>query len=72
MKKYIFCNYFRDRDPERAREYLTCVYRNLNLSWVDAVYIFVEDPDHAECTHKGEQVRAVKRSQFVRGALARG
>ena len=48
MKKYIFCNYFRDRDPERAREYLTCVYRNLNLSWVDAVYIFVEDPDHAE------------------------
>jgi hypothetical protein len=48
MKKYIFCNYYRDPNPDRAREYLTCVNHNLSLSWVDAVYIYVENHEHVD------------------------
>lgn len=62
MKKYIFCNYFRDRNPDRCREYLTCIYQNLSLSWVDAVYIYVEDPEHSDdITHPKARFKLLDR-----------
>lgn len=62
MKKYVFCNYFRDSNQERAKEYLACVYANLNLNWVEAVYIFLEDPEHeADISHPKARFKLLER-----------
>jgi hypothetical protein len=46
MKKYIYINYYRDRDPARRAENLQCVMGNLSLPWLDGMIIFLDDPDH--------------------------
>ena len=47
MKKYIYVNYYRDRDPARQAENLQCVSSNLELPWLDGMIIFVENAEHA-------------------------
>lgn len=48
MKKYLFINYFSDKDEERKKEYLFCLQKNLELKFLDKIFIFVEDE---ECKH---------------------
>ena len=45
MKKYIFINYFSDPDPIRRAEYLYCVEQNVSRSFIDKVFIFVENEE---------------------------
>jgi hypothetical protein len=47
MKKYIYVNYYRDRNPARLAELLRCVNSNLSLPWLDGMIIFLDDPEHA-------------------------
>lgn len=42
MKKYIIINYYRDNNPERKKELLYCVQKNLNLSFIYKVIVFFE------------------------------
>lgn len=43
MKKYILINYYSDKNEERKKEYLYCIQKNLELSFIDKIYIFVEN-----------------------------
>ena len=47
MKKYIYVNYYRDRDAARQAENLQCVSSNLELPWLDGMIIFVDNAEHA-------------------------
>lgn len=48
MKKYIYINYFRDSNPERKAEYLTCINNNLSLDFIDGLVVFLEKPEHGQ------------------------
>ena len=41
MKKNLFINYYDEKDFERKKEYLFCVQKNLNLKFIDRVFIFM-------------------------------
>lgn len=41
MKKNLFLNYYDEKDIERKKEYLFCIQKNLNLNYIDNVYIFL-------------------------------
>jgi len=45
MKKYIFINYYSDKNLERKKEYLYCVQKNVEPEFIDKIFIFVEDPN---------------------------
>jgi hypothetical protein len=45
MKKYIFLNYFSDKDPARREEYVYCVKQNLACNFIDKVFIFVQNEE---------------------------
>ena len=47
MKRYIYVNYYSDRDPARRAENLQCVHGNLQLPWLERMFVFVDQPDHA-------------------------
>lgn len=47
MKKYLYFNYFRDKNPGRHAEYSLCVKQNFEHQWIDGYKIFLEDQDHA-------------------------
>ena len=41
MKKNLFINYYDEKDFERKKEYLFCIQKNLNLKFIDRVFIFM-------------------------------
>lgn len=62
MKTYIFCNYYRDRNPKRTEELLTCIHRNLNLSFVDSIFIYIEHPELTDdITHDKARFKLIDR-----------
>jgi hypothetical protein len=46
MKKYILLNYYRDYDEQRKKEYLFCLKKNVNLKFIDKLFIFIENDDY--------------------------
>jgi len=47
VKKYLYFNYFREKDPARGAEYRLCLEKNLAHVWIDGYKVFLENPDHA-------------------------
>jgi hypothetical protein len=43
MNKYIVTNYYSDTNPERREELLFCVQKNLNLSFITNVIVFLDN-----------------------------
>lgn len=43
MKLSLMVGFYRDPDPNRMRELLTCLERNLNNALIDEVHVLVED-----------------------------
>lgn len=41
MRKYIFINYYEEQNKERKDEYLFCIQKNLNLKFIDKVFIYI-------------------------------
>lgn len=67
MKKYIYINYFSDKNPGRREEYLTCIRKNLSLDFIDGMIIFLEDFDHQidlPEDHKIQCVEQARRMEF--------
>ena len=60
MTRNIYINYFRDRDPHRRAEYLECVTNNLCLPWLTHMWIFLDDPDHAQDLPQDPRIRLVE------------
>ena len=46
MKKYIYINYFRDKNPARREEYLTAIQSNISLDFIDGMIVFLENETH--------------------------
>lgn len=42
MKKYLITNYYSDQNPERKKELLFCLQKNLDLNFIDNIIIFLE------------------------------
>lgn len=52
MKKYLITNYYSDKNPERRKELLYCVQKNLELNFIDNLIIFIEkESDKADLTN---------------------
>lgn len=67
----LYINYFRDENPLRRREYLTCLEHNLSQPWLDHVVIMLERasdlvdlPDHPRAS-----VRDLGRRMTFRDAM---
>jgi hypothetical protein len=56
MKKYIFINYFSDKDPTRREEYIYCVKQNLACDFIDKVFIFVENESCKQDLPQSEKI----------------
>ncbi len=41
MNKNLFLNYYEEKDYERKKEYLFCIQKNLNLIYIDNIFIFL-------------------------------
>ena len=48
MKRYIYCNYYSDKDPARREENLRCVAHNLSLPWLTGMVIFLDQEHHKQ------------------------
>lgn len=68
MKKYIFINYFSDKNEERKKEYLYCVQKNIEPDFINKVFIFVEDPNSKKDIPDNDKIVFVdipKRMEFA-------
>jgi len=45
MKKQIFCNYYQDKNPERHKEILYCIQKNLDLNFIEKINIFISNDE---------------------------
>lgn len=41
MRKYLFINYYDEKNKDRKNEYLFCVQKNLNLNFIDKIFIYI-------------------------------
>jgi hypothetical protein len=48
MDKYIIINYYSDSNFNRKKELIYCIQKNLNLSFIKRVIIFLENQSHEE------------------------
>lgn len=63
----IYVNYYSDSDPERRQEYLDCLIKNQQLSFIDHIVVFLEKPeDQADIvdTVKLEFINLGRRLEF--------
>ena len=42
MNKFIFLNYYSDSNPNRKKELIFCINKNLKLSFIKKIFVFVE------------------------------
>jgi len=63
MKKYLYFNYFREKNPDRFKEYQLCLQKNFALDWVDGYKIFLEDADHAADLPQDPRIEYVVQSR---------
>lgn len=67
MKKYLFCNYYSDSNPNRKDELLTCLNTNVMNPVLDRIFVFYENNDCAdiEPDNKITLIKVSKRLEFV-------
>lgn len=68
MKKYIFINYFSDKNEERKKEYLYCVQKNIEPDFINKVFIFVENPNSKKDIPSNDKIVFIdipKRMEFA-------
>lgn len=63
MKKYIYINYFSDKNPGRRAEYLTCIRNNLSLDFIDGMIVFLENPAHQADLPANDKISFVEQSR---------
>lgn len=57
--KILFINYYRDSDPNRRHELLTCVENNLKVKAIAKYVIYVEDMDYINDLPKDDRITYV-------------
>ena len=45
MKKKIISNYYQDRNPERHKEILYCIQKNLDLNFIEKINVFISNDE---------------------------
>jgi len=60
MNKVILLNYYSDQNLKRKRELIFCVNKNLNLNFIDKVYIFVEKKKEIEDLKRLKNSKKIK------------
>lgn len=52
MKKFLFVNYYSDKNIERKKELIYCFQKNLELKFIDKIYTFVERKEELSDLYK--------------------
>ena len=60
MKKYLITNYYSDKNPERKKELLFCIQKNLNLNFIDNVILFLEKE-----TNKSDLINLINNNKII-------
>ena len=60
MNKVILLNYYSDQNVKRKKELIFCVNKNLNLNFVNKVYIFVEKKEETEDLKRLKNSKKIK------------
>jgi hypothetical protein len=59
MKRYIYVNYYSDRDPARRIENLQCLTSNLQLLWLERMIVFVDQSEHVADLPQNERIEII-------------
>ena len=52
MKKFLFINYYSDKNSERKKELIYCFQKNLELEFIDKIYTFIEKKEELDDLYK--------------------
>ena len=58
-KRYIYVNYYSDKDPARRSENLQCLNSNLQLPWLERMIVFIDQPEHVADLPQNELIEII-------------